>query len=194
MSEHIGLLGGTFDPVHLGHISIAESFLDSDMIDRLWILLTPYPPHKQAHTKTAYDMRLQMIKNAFSGNDHIQICTIENELPKPSYSVQTIRHLKEKYPDYNFYFCMGEDSLASFNSWKDYTKILEECKLLVAHRPGAIHDNVEDNILKHTHFVEHSPVEISSSQIKKRTRKGKTIVGLVPESVIKIIEKEHLYR
>lgn len=194
MSARIGLFGGTFDPVHKGHVSIAKSFLNSDMLDELWVLLTPYPPHKQDHSKAGYSTRLRMVKEAFSEINNLKISTIENELPKPSYSVQTIRHLKREYPDITFYFCMGEDSLSTFNSWKYYTEILEECELLVARRPGVTHNDVEDQILQRTHFVSHSPLEISSSQIKDLIKEGKSIDGLVPSVVIKIIEKEQLYR
>lgn len=194
MSARIGLFGGTFDPIHFGHVSIANSFLNSELIDQLWVLLTPYPPHKQDHSKAGYEIRLRMVTEAFSGIQNLKISTIENELPKPSYSVQTIRHLKEEHPDHTFYFCMGEDSLATFNSWKYYTEILEECELLVARRPGVTHNDVEDRILKRTHFVSHSPLEISSSQIKDRIKDNRSIDGLVPLSVIKIIEKEQLYR
>lgn len=194
MSKNIGLFGGTFDPVHNGHIYIAQSFLESGIIDELWVLLTPYPPHKQDHSKAGYEIRLDMAKKAFSGMQNLAISTIENELPKPSYSVRTIRYLKEQHPDHTFYFCMGEDSLATFNTWKYYTEILNECELLVARRPGVTHNEVEEKILRRTHFVNHTPLEISSSQIKELVQSRKPIDGLVPNEVIKIIEKEQLYR
>jgi nicotinate-nucleotide adenylyltransferase len=194
MAHRIGLFGGTFDPVHNGHISIADSFLHSKLIDELWVLLTPFPPHKQEANKTSYALRLELLEAAFSSTPNLSIETIENHLPKPSYSVQTIRHLKNEYPDTTFYYCMGEDSLAHFNTWKYYTEILEECELLVAKRPGVSHDEVEDQILKRTHFVSHTPLEISSSSIKERIKSGKPIHEMVPEAVHKIIEKEQLYR
>ncbi|MAL16428.1 MAG: nicotinate (nicotinamide) nucleotide adenylyltransferase [Balneola sp.] len=193
MAQRIGLFGGTFDPVHNGHLSIAESFLQSGLIDELWVLLTPFPPHKQDVNQTPYDTRLQLLETAFEGISNLSIKTIENRLPKPSYSVQTIRHLKGEYPDATFYYCMGEDSLAYFHTWKYYTEILEECDLLVAKRPGVSHDEVEDQILRSTHFVSHTPLEISSSSIKEQIQKGDSIAGLVPKSVHKIIEKEQLY-
>lgn len=192
MSKSIGLFGGTFDPVHNGHLSIARSFLDSGLIDELWVLLTPNPPHKE-NNQTPYKIRLNMLQEAFADMEHVSIHTIESKLPKPSYSVQTIRHLKNEFPDTTFYFCMGEDSLAQFNSWKFYTEILEECALLVARRPGATHEEVEDQILRRTHFVDHTPKDISSSVIKENVSAGNSIERLVPQSVAKIIEKEQLY-
>lgn len=192
MSKSIGLFGGTFDPVHNGHLSIARSFLDSGLIDELWVLLTPNPPHKE-NNQTPYEIRLKMLQKAFEGMNQVTINTIENELPKPSYSVQTIRYLKSEFPETTFFFCMGEDSLAQFNSWKFYTEILDECELLVARRPGVTHEDVEDQVLRRTHFVDHTPKDISSSGIKELVSAGKSIDGLVPESVAKIIEKEQLY-
>lgn len=192
MSRHIGLFGGTFDPVHNGHLSIAHSFLESNLIDELWVLLTPYPPHKNQN-QTAYDIRLRMLQKAFAGIQNLSITTIENELPKPSYSVQTIRHLKQKYPGHTYLYCMGEDSLVHFHTWKYYEEILEECELMVARRPGETHREVENKILQHTHFVDHTPLDISSSEIRNKIARGNSISDLVPEEVVKVIEKEQLY-
>ncbi|WP_020402909.1 nicotinate (nicotinamide) nucleotide adenylyltransferase [Gracilimonas tropica] len=193
MTARIGLFGGTFDPVHRGHISIAESFLNSGLIDELWVLLTPYPPHKQKAHQTPYKLRLDMLKAAFKGKEKIVISTIENELPKPSYSVQTIRHFKELHPDALFYFCMGEDSLRHFHTWKKYREILDECELMVAQRPGETHDQVRDEILRKAHMVEHEPLDIASSEIRKGFKEGKNVSAKLPKSVLKIIEKEQLY-
>ena len=194
MLARIGLFGGTFDPVHKGHLSIAESFLESGLIDQLWVLLTPYPPHKQQASQTSYEVRLEMLKKAFSGFEKLYVKTIENELPKPSYSVQTIQHLKKNHPENKYYFCMGEDSLAQFNTWKFYEKIIEECELLVARRPGISHSEVEDKILSRTHFVDHTPLDIASSQIREMVRSGESYTQMVPKSVAKVIEKEQLYK
>lgn len=193
MSLRVGLFGGTFDPVHNGHLSIAQSFIDSGLLDELWVLLTLYPPHKQQIHQTSYENRLKMLEAAFKNMDRLTINTIESKLPKPSYSIHTIRYLEQKYPDAKFYYCMGEDSLTKFHTWKYYDEILEECELLVAKRPGVEHQNVKQEILDRTHFVEHTPLDISSSQIRELVSKGKPVSELVPEKVSRIIEKEQLY-
>ncbi|MFD2532243.1 nicotinate (nicotinamide) nucleotide adenylyltransferase [Gracilimonas halophila] len=193
MTHRVGLFGGTFDPVHNGHISIAQSFIDSSIIDELWVLLTPFPPHKQEKSTTSYQTRLDMLEVAFSGMEKVKINTVENSLPKPSYSIQTIRHLKKEYPDTTFFYCLGEDSLAKFHTWKFYDKILEECELLVAQRPGVSHDETEDDILSQTHFVSHTPLDISSSDIRSEAKKKTSIREEVPEEVALIIENEQLY-
>lgn len=189
----IGLFGGTFDPVHKGHVSIARSFIESNCIDELWILLTPFPPHKSKKDHVSYNTRFKMLREAFSDID-CKILTIENELPKPSFTYRTIQALKEQYSDSRFFFCMGEDSLSQFHKWKHFEKILEEADLLVARRPNTDHENVQELILKQTIFVDHKPIEISSSEIKERISDTDFINNNLPKGVISIIEKENLYR
>src|SRR5690554_3641750 len=109
-ANRIGLLGGTFNPVHNGHIAIAKAFLGSGEIDKLWVLLTSFPPHKKGDEFVSYELRHKMLKAAFSGLNNISVSTIEQTLPKPNYTIHTVRHLKEKYPEFSFLFCMGEDS------------------------------------------------------------------------------------
>ncbi|HCD52762.1 MAG TPA: nicotinate (nicotinamide) nucleotide adenylyltransferase [Balneolaceae bacterium] len=194
MPDRIGLFGGTFDPVHNGHISIAQSFLSSSYIDELWILLTPFPPHKDQEKPTSYSDRLHLLSLAFNDMDGVIISTIENELKKPSYTYRTIQTLKQKHPGKAFYFCMGEDSLSAFSSWKNYKLILNEVELLVAERPGADHSMVDKAILDRAHFVTHQPLDISSSQVRKFVLKEKPISDLVPQSVSTYILNQNMYK
>lgn len=187
------MLGGTFDPVHNGHLKIAQSFIDSGCINELWILLTPFPPHKQEKDHVPYNIRLTMLEKAFSNSD-CKVLSIENTLPKPSFTFRTIQFLKQQHTDYEFYFCMGEDSLAQFHTWKHHDKILREANLLVAKRPNSDHENVDNSILKQTIFVDHEAIEISSSEIKERIHESDFIKKNLPNSVVSIIEKENLYR
>lgn len=190
----VGLFGGTFDPVHKGHLSIARSFLDSPEIDQLWVLLTPYPPHKEREGYVDYNTRLEMLEHSFQNFRNLQILTIENELPKPSYTYNTICHLKGLYPDKSFYFCIGEDNLSQFHSWKFHKEILKEAELLVANRPGSDHTGVDQYILDKTTFVAHEPLEFSSSMVRERIRTGASISDIVTEDVEEIILKKGLYR
>lgn len=195
MKPRVGLFGGTFDPVHSGHVSIAHSFIASGKIDQLWVLLTPYPPHKTEKDHAPYEMRLKMLKQAFFGVEGLQILTIENELPKPSFTVKTIKHLKEVYPNFEFpFFCMGEDSLANFHKWKLHEEIIKEVELLVAERPGADHSEVQQYVLDKTIFVEHKPFDVSSTQVKEIMGEGEIPNHLVPDEVLGIIEEEALYK
>ncbi|MFN1833869.1 nicotinate (nicotinamide) nucleotide adenylyltransferase [Balneola sp. MJW-20] len=192
-SGPIGIFGGTFDPVHKGHESIAASFLGSGQIDELWVMLTPLPPHKLESEHVAYDHRLKMLKLVFGNQDRIRISTIEKTLPKPSYTYQTIRELKKRFPDNRYLFCMGEDSLEKFHTWKFYERILEECKLLVAQRPGADHHLVKPEIISKTIFVDHEPLDISSTEVKNKLKQGSDCRDQLNPDVLNYIENEGLY-
>lgn len=194
-SRHsIGLLGGSFDPVHNGHLSIVRSFLESEFISKLWILLTPDPPHKTDRTLSDYEHRFKMLKAAFRHFDAVKITDIENKLPRPSYTIQTLQYLVEKYPDQKFYLCMGEDSLRDFKQWKNWKDILNTTELLVARRPSNRTIDLDSEIVDKTHFIDHEPVNISSTEIRDRVAKGKDITALVPGKVHSIITKANLYQ
>jgi len=193
MLHRIGLFGGTFDPVHVGHRALVNSFLNSGKIDELWIILSPDPPHKADVNPTEFLHRFKMLHLAFDNFDKIQILSIENKLPKPSYTYRTIQFLRKKYPDQSFYYCMGEDSLANFHSWKKPETILKETDLLVAHRPGAEHKNVDEYTLRKSDFVDHVPIDISSTQIKAAITRNNSIAGLVDTKVETYIRTHKLY-
>jgi len=194
MAQNIGLFGGTFDPVHNGHISISKAFLNSGLIDELWILLTPDPPHKQNSVHAPYADREQMLNLAFTDEKRVRISTVENTLPSPSYSIQTIRHLKKQYPDYTFYLCIGGDSLTSFHKWYKYREILNECELIVAHRPGFDVSDIPIEIKNKAHLINNRPLDISSTEIRNHCNKGENIGDLVPNSVAVYIKDKKLYQ
>lgn len=189
--KRIGLFGGSFDPVHNGHIEAVNSFLKSGVIDEVWILLTPDPPHKTDQQKTDYEHRYNMLKLAFEESDRIKISEFEKELPKPSYTLQTIHHLKNQFPDYTFFLCLGEDSLQSFHKWHRYEEILEECTLLVVDRPGSDHSGVDSDIMEQTILVDHQPIDISSTEIRETS--DSSSIQKLPDEVQNYIQKNKLY-
>ncbi len=192
MKSTIGLYGGSFDPVHTGHVSIAQSFLASGFINELWILLTPVSPHKH-NQPVGYNHRFEMLKLAFRDFKSVQILTIENELPKPSYTYKTIQHLRSNYPELEFKYCIGEDSLAGFDSWKHPELILKEVDLLVAKRPGNEKTEISTDIADKATFVDHTPIEISSTEIKLAIAGNKSIERLVDPKVESYIRTNKLY-
>ena len=193
MNKKIGLFGGTFDPVHTGHEELVKSFLLSGKLDELWILLTPFPPHKQHKNQASYSHRLNMLNYAFEDFENIKILTIENELPKPSYTYQSIQFLLTLHPDIQFYYCLGGDSLMNFHTWKNHGIILQYADLLVAEREGTINSNVDNKILKRSIFVDYTPINISSTGIKSLIYRNKSIKGLVHPKVSNYINHENLY-
>lgn len=195
MSERIGVFGGAFDPVHNGHISIALSFLKSNVVHRLLILPTPDPPHKKKDSLTSFQHRLRMLEIAFKDMEKVTVSELENRLPSPSYSLQTINHLQKINPSAVYYLCIGEDSLESFNSWYKYREVLKKSCLLVAERPGYHASKISDDILERAIFVDHHPIAISSTEIRNHTGKRNTLYQLsIPDEVREYIAGNNLYR
>lgn len=135
-----------------------------------------------------------MLNVVFSQMDDVHINEVERELPYPSYTVQTVKHLHEKNSGYNFFLCIGEDSAVDFTEWFEWQEILNYCDLLIASRPDTDDSNLNKIVAEKAHFVAHQPVDISSTKIRKRVRQGKDISAMVPAGVKEIIEKEGLYK
>lgn len=192
MKERIGIFGGSFDPVHNGHKSVVESCLNSNLIDKMLVLLTPNPPHKQDTDQISYKHRLQMLKIAFWEDKNVEVSDLEKKLESPSYTLQTICYLQENHPENVYFYCMGEDSIVNFHNWYRYEEILERVPLLVAERPGWDRKDIASNILERTIFIEHNPVNISSTDIRLK-KSGKELGQSVPIQVIDYIREHKLY-
>jgi len=192
--KRIGIFGGAFDPVHHGHMQIAGSFLASNLIDRLLVLPTPASPHKSDSKQTAFFHRYEMLKLAFQKKKRIVVSDLETQLPSPSYTLRTIKHLQKTNTGSIYYLCIGEDSLASFHEWWKHDEILARVPLVVANRPDADSSGLSRSILDRTLFVDHSEVDISSTQIRNRAREGDgRLKDLVPDSVAQYIFRNNLY-
>lgn len=190
----IGIFGGAFDPVHHGHVQIANSFLESNIIDKLLILPTPASPHKDTSEQTAFRHRYDMLKLAFQQNRRIVVSDLETQLSKPSYTLRTIEYLQKTNPEVIYYLCIGEDSLTSFNKWWKYDEIIKRVPLVVASRPDADSSDVSQSVLDRTLFVDHSDIDISSTQIRERARESDSrLSNLVPNVVAQFIFKKNLY-
>lgn len=188
-----GIFGGTFDPVHKGHVSIVEAFLESGILDELWVLPTPRPPFKDDILITPFEHRFNMADIAFDNHSCVAVSDIESMLTGTSYTINTLSFLSEHYPEREWYLCIGGDNFVDFHKWKDYRGILEIARLLVAHRPGAQTGGIDKKILERTHFVEHQPVDISSTEIRKCLKAGESHPD-VPREVLEYIQRNGLYQ
>ncbi|MBQ0145757.1 MAG: nicotinate (nicotinamide) nucleotide adenylyltransferase [Lachnospiraceae bacterium] len=199
--KRIGLLGGTFDPPHNGHIILAENALKQMNLDTVILLVSPDPPHKQDKQITAFSHRYNMSGLAAEGKDGILVSDYETHLPVPSYTAQTLEHLKDQYPNDVFYFIIGEDSLDNIEKWYHPEKVMKLTELIVAVREENFESRtIEDqiNYLKTKygaviHLLKSDYVNISSTGIRSNIINGKNIKGLVPEKVEEYIWKEKLY-
>lgn len=210
--ERIGLLGGTFDPVHDGHIQLAQAAINEYRLDRVLLVLAAGPPHKMSAHVTDFFHRREMLKLALQGVSNIEPCFIEADLPLPSYTVDTLRTLQqERGSEVAFYFLIGMDAFVEILTWKSYRELLQRVTLIVARRIGYEQPaeldwlagelgfvqgtdawkslNNSNDIL----FLETLPIDISSSAIRENLQSGRQHVPGVNEKVLRYIRQHNLY-
>lgn len=192
-SEHkrnVGILGGTFDPVHIGHLQLAEAACAQLNLDLVLFIPARKPPHKDRPNILDVELRYQMLKQAIAGFKYFKICRIEVEKPGVSYSVDTVRALRRSYKRAKFYFLVGSDAVLELGTWKDIDEILSLCVFVIAKRPGFS----KYSLPKGTIALKGKFTNISSSKIRKMLKMGQDIKQLVPESVCKFIKEKKLYQ
>lgn len=188
---HVALFFGSFNPIHVGHLIIANTMLQQESIDEVWLVVSPQNPLKERASLLADHHRLQMVQRAVEDNYRLRVCDIEMHLPIPSYTVVTLAALGEKYPDREFCLIMGSDNLASFHRWRNYEYILEHYHIYVYPRPGSEHCPLRD----HTSvtMVDVPMMDISSSFIRQQIAAGKDVRYLLTEPVYKYLTEMHFY-
>lgn len=192
--KRIGIYSGSFNPVHNGHISLAKYLLDSDIVDEVWIVVSPLNPLKATSDELIADeLRLQMAKIAFEGIRDTKVSDVEFRLPRPSYTIDTLNFLQKQYPDYQFFLLIGEDNMAIFDKWKNYDEVLRKYTILVY--PRHADTNSSDNVLRHTniHIIDAPYIDISSTDIRRRIRQQQPLTDMLPKSVIDFIKSNGLY-
>ena len=200
--KSFAILGGTFDPVHNGHISVAKEILKNTDVERILLIPSGVPPHKKAEEVTKAKIRMEMLNVALENEENMVISSIEIERKGLTYTVDTIAQLKEKLGEgVKFKFILGADALDYISSWKDYKRVLKMCSFIAVARPGYDKDalikrisSMENSMDCHIEFVSVTPVDISSSQIREWVREDKNINDLVPIEVAKYIEINGLYK
>lgn len=190
--RRIGIFGGSFNPVHNGHIHICNAFLKSNLIDELWVIPVYDPPHKPSELLVPYVNRLEMTRLAFEKMSNVNVSEVESELSRPNYTLKTIEYFQSKYPDSKFYLCIGGDSLTYFHTWFKYKQLIELVNLIVVNRDNSSFSGVESIILQRTHFIQCDITPESSIDIRAEiAEKGNTTQ--VPPAVMDYIRKFKLY-
>ncbi len=189
--KRTALFFGSFNPIHVGHLIIANTMLQQEGVDELWFVVSPQNPLKERATLLADHHRMQMVRRAIEDNYKMQACDIEMHLPLPSYTAVTLAALGEKYPEREFCLVMGSDNLATFERWRNYEYILDHYRLLVYPRPGTQRCKLATH--PHVTMVDVPMMDISSSYIRQQIAARKDVRYLLTEPVHKYLTEMHFY-
>ena len=190
---NVCIYSGSFNPIHNGHIALAEYLVDRQIVDEVWVIITPQNPLKPSDTLINDNLRLQMARLALEGRKGIVVSDVEIHLPKPSYTIDTLRFLQSQYPLYNFCLLIGQDNVSIFDKWKSYRQILHDFRVLVY--PRNVATTTEHLKYPEMQLLTDAPtVDISSTDIRSRVKSGLPITGLLPDAVAEFIAEHRLYR
>ena len=196
--KKIGLYFGSFNPIHIGHLAIANYIIEfSPDLDYIWFVISPQNPLKKKSTLLANHHRLYLAELAIGNDPELEVSDIEFNLPRPSYTIDTLTYLEERYPSNRFAMIMGADNLSTINKWKNYDLLLEKYEIYVYPRPGYPTDKIttEETLLKNEviHYIDAPLMEISSSFIRKSIKDRKNIRYFLPPKVYEYIREMHFY-
>lgn len=190
----IGLYFGTFNPIHVGHLIIANHMAEHADLDQVWMVVTPHNPLKKKSTLLDDYHRLQMVHLATEDFPKLKPSDIEFKLTQPNYTINTLVHLEEKYPSHDFCLIMGEDNLKSLHKWKNYEAILAHHEIYVYPRLDATAENPLFKNHPKIHLIDAPVVEISSTSIRENIKKGKNVLPLLPPKVWEYIDHNNFYK
>lgn len=193
MNKKIGLLFGSFNPFHIGHLIAANHLAEYTDLWEVWLVVTPYNPLKEKQTLLAAHHRLEMVRRATEAYPKLKPCNVEFSLPQPNYTVDTLTHLQEKY-SHDFALIIGEDALKTFNRWKNYNVILNKYPLYVYPRMGAGELLPELQNHFHIQYVSAPMIGISSTQIREGIHSNKNVRPLLPPEVWQYIYEMNCYK
>ncbi|MDX9883446.1 MAG: nicotinate (nicotinamide) nucleotide adenylyltransferase [Prolixibacteraceae bacterium] len=188
----IGLYFGTFNPIHIGHLAIANYMLEFADIDQLWFVISPQSPFKQKQSMLDDYQRLELVTRAIGDDPRMRASSIEFKLPKPSYTIDTLTYLQEEFPSHRFSILMGSDNLENFHKWKNYEQIIENYPVIIYPRPGF--DPRTVTVYKNIQITDAPIMEISSTFIREAIKAGKDVRHFVPAKAWQYIEEMNFYR
>jgi nicotinate-nucleotide adenylyltransferase len=199
----VGVFGGTFDPVHYGHLILAEQSREQARLDEVWFVPAARPPQKEAQAVTRFDQRVEMLALALAGNPAFRVQELENERPGPSYTADTLAELRARHPDAELFLLVGSDSLVDLPTWREPRRVIEQAGLLVVARPGSpvlpadelrARLGLNPDVTLHFEVVRAPLVDISSRDLRARVARGRTIRYFLPRAVECYVADKRLYR
>ncbi|MBL4605603.1 MAG: nicotinate-nucleotide adenylyltransferase [Flavobacteriaceae bacterium] len=190
----IGLYFGTFNPIHVGHIIIANHLVEYSDLEEVWMVVTPHSPHKKKSSLLENHHRYELVYIALEKFVKLKPSDIEFKLSQPNYTVHTLAHITEKYPNHEFSLIMGEDNLKSFHKWKNYETILENHEVYVY--PRVIEGQIKTNFDTHpkVHRVDAPLIQISATLIREGIKENKNVEPMLPVKVWKYIDEMNFYK
>ncbi len=190
----VGLYFGSFNPIHIGHLVIANHLAENSDLDQIWFVVTPHNPFKKKSSLLDNYQRLEMVYLATKEYDKLKPSDIEFKLPQPNYTINTLTYLIEKHPTYEFSLIMGEDNLKSFHKWKNYALILKNHHIYVY--PRISKSEVDNRFIGHEkiHRVDAPIMELSSTLIRNAIKSGKNIRPMLPQHVWQYLDEMNFYR
>lgn len=187
----VGILGGSFNPVHHGHLMLASYLAQWGVVDEVWLTLSPRNPLKAAEALQPDTVRLNMLTLALKGENNLDLCDIELSMPKPSYTINTLDVLADRYPDLDFRLIIGSDNWAIFDRWRDHQRILDQYGVIVYPRPGY---PVDPDPVDGMTLIDAPTINISSTFVRKAVAAGRSVRYFVPDSVAQYIAAHKLYK
>jgi nicotinate-nucleotide adenylyltransferase len=188
-----GLFFGSFNPIHIGHLMLANYFVEFTDIKQLWFVISPHNPLKNKESLLADHLRLEMVELAIKDEDRFSISDIEFRMPKPSYTIDTLTYLSEKYPARKFVIIMGSDGLDSFKKWKNWEQIINHYQRYIYPRESM--SEIDYSLHPNIFLANEAPkIQVSSSFIRQSIRDGRNIKYFLPEKVYEFIDKMNLYK
>ncbi|MCB0382316.1 MAG: nicotinate-nucleotide adenylyltransferase [Psychroserpens sp.] len=190
----VGLYFGTFNPIHVGHLTIANHLAEYSDLDKIWFVVTPLSPFKKKSSLLDNRQRYEMVYRATEDYSKLEPSDIEFNLPEPNYTINTLTYLKEKYPNLEFALIMGEDNLKSFHKWKNYELILDNHDIYVY--PRISDGEIETQFDNHNkiHKIDAPIMELSSTFIRKSIKEGKNVRPMLPEHVWEYLDEMNFYK
>jgi len=194
MGKRIGLFFGTFNPIHMGHLAIANYVAQFGPVDQVWLVVTPHNPHKKKNSLLSDYHRLSMVRIALEDYPLLKASNVEFDLPQPNYTVNTLVHLEEQFPEHQFSLIMGGDNLKNLHKWKNF-------EVLLAGYPLLVYPRIQDGVVCHSaldggdiHHIDAPIMEISSTFIRKSIAGGKDIRPLLPHGVWTYLDEMNFYK